>query len=234
MNRILPLLLLILLANTGFSQTKKPVIKDTIKGAIIKVHLTNRSQQPLKHEEIILASKDAKKTYNLYTNNEGDASVKVEPGHNYIIKLKTIEDTTVYGNIDVPALEANESFPEPFSLNMTYEPAKHYVFHHLEFDNASAVLKAASYKELEQLVEYMQHKPEINIAINGHTDNVGKEQANKLLSQQRADAVKYFLISKGIAENRITTQGFGATQPIADNSTEEGRQKNRRTELRIL
>ena len=217
-----------------FSQNKNVATPLPEKKGIIKLHLTNRSKQPLKHEEILLIAKNSKKYYSLFTDNDGIATAKVDPGYNYIIELKTIADTTVYGNIEVPALGENEYFPSPFSIDMTYEAPKQYIFHHLEFDNGSAVLKAASYKELEQLVEYMQHKPEIKVDINGHTDNVGKEQANKILSQQRADAVKYFLISKGIAENRINTQGFGASQPIADNSTEEGRQKNRRTELRIL
>jgi len=234
MKRIIFLFVPILLTSISFSQTKKPVLKDTVKGAIIKVHLTNRAQQPLKHEEVILAAKDAKKNYSLITNNDGDASLKVEPGHNYIIKLKTIEDTTVYGNIEVPALEANESYPEPFSLNMTYEPAKHYVFHHLEFDINSAMIKRESYAELDQLVEYMQYKPEIIVEINGHTDNVGKEEANKILSQQRADAVRNFLARKGIDKSRMKSKGFGASQPIADNATDEGKQKNRRTELKIL
>ncbi len=234
MKRIVLLFLLILITSISFSQSKKHAMNDTVKTAVIHLHLTNRSQQPLKHEEIILAAKDAKKIYSLYTGNDGTATVKVEPGHNYIIKLKTIEDTTIYGNIDVPALEANETYPEPFSLNMTYEPAKHYVFHHLEFDINSAIIKIASYKELDQLVEYMQHKPEITVEINGHTDNVGKEDANMLLSQKRADAVKYYLIKKGIENKRMKTQGFGSSLPIADNATDEGKQKNRRTELKIL
>jgi hypothetical protein len=117
---------------------------------------------------------------------------------------------------------------------MVYEPAKAYTFHHLEFDVAKATVKKESYKELDQLVEYMQRKTAATIEIAGHTDNVGNDDDNKKLSQQRADAVKNYLIQKGIAASRMKTQGFGSLQPIADNSTAAGKQKNRRTTLKIM
>lgn len=117
---------------------------------------------------------------------------------------------------------------------MVYEPARAYTFHHLEFDIAKSSIKKDSYKELDQLVEYMQRKTAATIEITGHTDNVGNDDDNKKLSQQRADAVKNYLIQKGVNASRMKTQGFGSLQPIADNSTEIGRQKNRRTELKIL
>ena len=108
-----------------------------------------------------------------------------------------------------------------------------YTFHSLEFDIAKATVKSSSYKELDLLVEYLQRKTAVTIEITGHTDNIGNENDNLVLSKQRADAVKNYVIKKGIAASRIKTFGLGATQPIADNSTTEGRQKNRRTELKF-
>jgi len=73
----------------------------------------------------------------------------------------------------------------------------------------------------------------MKLAIDGYTDNVGKEDLNQKLSENRADAVKPYFESKGIAESRITAAGHGASMPIADNKTAAGRQKNRRVELKL-
>lgn len=215
---------------TAISQSKT----DSTKKAILQVHLTNSKQQALDKEEIIISSSSKKKNYRIITNQQGNGSAIVDPGYIYIIQLKTIGDTTTYGKIEIDALGPNEFYKDPFNLDMVYEPARAYTFHHLEFDIAKSSIKKDSYKELDQLVEYMQRKTAATIEITGHTDNVGNDDDNKKLSHQRADAVKNYLVEKGIAAARIKTQGFGAMQPIADNSTEIGRQKNRRTELKIL
>jgi outer membrane protein OmpA-like peptidoglycan-associated protein len=84
---------------------------------------------------------------------------------------------------------------------------------------------------LNILLEYLQNNTDKTIQISGHTDNTGKETDNLLLSENRAKAVADFLISKGIAKNRITTNGYGSSKPIADNNTEDGKQRNRRVEF---
>ena len=80
----------------------------------------------------------------------------------------------------------------------------------------------------------MKENPGLHIQINGHTDNSGKAADNKTLSENRAKAVTNYLISKGIAQGRLTSKGFGDTQPVADNASPEGRAKNRRTELSVV
>lgn len=81
----------------------------------------------------------------------------------------------------------------------------------------------------DELVAY----PEIKVELGGHTDARGSEEYNQRLSEKRAEAVKQFLIGKGVAAERMTSVGFGETKPVADNETDEGRELNRRTELRI-
>jgi OOP family OmpA-OmpF porin len=76
--------------------------------------------------------------------------------------------------------------------------------------------------------------PDVKIEIQGHTDNIGSDKHNQILSLQRAETVKYYLIAKGVAANRLTTVGYGKTRPIADNKTEQGRGINRRIELKII
>ena len=213
MKKYLLLVVLSAIYSISFAQTKK----NSTKKAVIEIHLTNSKQKPLPNEEIIIAASARKKNYRAITDAKGAATISVEPGDNYIIKLKTIGDTTTYGNIEIDPLTANQFYKSPFNIDMISEPAKAYTFHHLEFDIAKATLKNNSYKELEQLVEFMQRKTTVTIEITGHTDNVGNDADNKKLSQQRADAVKNYLVQKGINANRMKTFGYGALQKIDNN-----------------
>jgi outer membrane protein OmpA-like peptidoglycan-associated protein len=79
----------------------------------------------------------------------------------------------------------------------------------------------------------MKENPEMKLAIDGHTDNVGKDELNQKLSDNRAASVRTYLVSKGVDESRITSAGHGETMPIADNKTAAGRTKNRRVELKL-
>jgi outer membrane protein OmpA-like peptidoglycan-associated protein len=107
-------------------------------------------------------------------------------------------------------------------------------FDDLEFVPGSAVIKDASNSSLNDLAGLMLKKPEWKIQISGHTDNVGNDQANLILSKKRAEAVKAYLVSKNVQADRVKTLFFGKTKPIASNDTEEGRQKNRRVEMKII
>jgi OOP family OmpA-OmpF porin len=102
------------------------------------------------------------------------------------------------------------------------------------FDFDKAVLKPEGKAKLDDLVAKLKAvNLEVIIAI-GHTDNIGTKEYNQKLSVRRAEAVKAYLVSKGIEPNRIYTEGKGLTQPIADNRTAEGRAKNRRVEIEVV
>ena len=95
-------------------------------------------------------------------------------------------------------------------------------------------LEKSSVGELERIFLFLAQNPKVRIEISGHTDNVGSAPYNKTLSENRARAVADYLIRKGIDASRIEAAGYGFDRPVADNQTEEGRAKNRRTELKIL
>ena len=102
------------------------------------------------------------------------------------------------------------------------------------FDVSKYELLPASYAELDRLVGWMKDYPTMEIGLEGHTDIVGDKDANMQLSKDRVNEVKKYLVSKGIATNRITATGFGATKPIVAKGTDEERKVNRRVEFVIV
>jgi outer membrane protein OmpA-like peptidoglycan-associated protein len=101
------------------------------------------------------------------------------------------------------------------------------------FDSGKWDLRPESFPELDRLADFMRTNPSLEIHIGGHTDDVGKDADNHLLSHRRADAVRVYVQSKGIEERRLSSEGYGETKPVADNATDEGRQLNRRVEFTI-
>ncbi len=104
----------------------------------------------------------------------------------------------------------------------------------LKFDTGKATIQATGQQVLANLASVISKYPENRIAISGHTDNAGNASSNQSLSQQRADAVQFFLLKKGVAAKSVTSStGFGQTRPKYDNKTAAGKAANRRVELAI-
>jgi outer membrane protein OmpA-like peptidoglycan-associated protein len=101
----------------------------------------------------------------------------------------------------------------------------------IEFDTGKATIKPQSEKVLGDVLSLLQAQPDWKMKIEGHTDSTGTKAGNQILSQQRAAAVVAWLAQNGIAQARLTAAGLGDSKPIADNSTEQGRARNRRVEL---
>lgn len=102
---------------------------------------------------------------------------------------------------------------------------------YINFDTGKSVIRDISKPIIEQIVQMMKSNPDLKIGVEGHTDNVGTPASNKTLSEARAKSVVSAIVSQGISADRLSPAGFGQDKPIADNTTEEGRAKNRRVEL---
>lgn len=105
---------------------------------------------------------------------------------------------------------------------------------HLTFSQGKAQIDPRSFQELDDVVKMMKDNQKIVIQLEGHTDNLGNAKANVELSQQRVDAVKRYLVSKGVSRKRVKTKAFGGTKLLTTDTSPEGRNANRRVELRIL
>lgn len=125
---------------------------------------------------------------------------------------------------------ANQGCPEikeEVRKQVAYNAARVY------FVTGSYKLSSKSNPALDNMVKLLQDDANLKLSIEGHTDNVGKDEFNQTLSENRAASVKQYLVNKGVDESRLTAQGFGETQPVVDNNTAAGRAKNRRVVMTV-
>ncbi len=108
-----------------------------------------------------------------------------------------------------------------------------YVIKDILFASNSYEITAESQQVIDAFIDYLNQYPKIRCTIEGHTDNIGTEEDNQTLSENRAKAVAEYIMKNRIRQDRIQYKGYGAKNPVADNNTEEGRKKNRRTVFKI-
>jgi outer membrane protein OmpA-like peptidoglycan-associated protein len=134
-----------------------------------------------------------------------------------------------------PPLEirADRGAPPPARVVLTESSIK--ITDKVQFEFGSAQLLEVSFPLLDDVAKVLVDNPQIeSLQVEGHTDDVGGDSANKKLSQSRAESVKKYLTSKGVAAKRLVAKGFGEEKPLVDNTTPENRDANRRVEFNIL
>lgn len=164
---------------------------------------------------------------------DGSFLVSLPPGKNYALNVSKNGYLFYSENF---SLKKNAG-SEPQRLEAPLTPIKAgatMVLKNIFFETGKFELEASSKAELNKLFLFLEANESLKVEFDGHTDNQGNESANKVLSKNRAEAVKKYMLDKGIDPTRITAKGYGSSTPIASNDTEEGRQQNRRTEFRIL
>lgn len=183
-------------------------------------------------------------TVELTDNNNDVVLMRVQTDElgEYFITLPTGKDYTFTVNrkgylfySELYALSKKEA-DSVYKKDITLKPVKlneSFVFNNILFASNSFALPENGLAELSQLIQVLNDNPTLKVEISGHTDNTGNTKDNLTLSANRAKAIVDYLMSKGIHAERLSYKGYGDTQPIADNNTEEGRSKNRRTSFTV-
>ncbi len=213
-------------------------IEATETEAAMRLFVVNPDTGPIEGIVIKMTAPDGTAYFTGETDSVGYAEVLVPAGQRYDIEYLSLGRRNTTASVDVP-----EGPRQDIRLTMRYrrirperpqpqqpEAEEHFVLDGVLFDSNRATLQEESFPRLDRVVEYMTHRPASRIRIAGHTDNVGNARRNQRLSEQRAEAVRAYLVAHGIDESRIEAVGFGDQQPVASNDTEEGRAQNRRIE----
>lgn len=162
----------------------------------------------------------------------GEYQIVLPYGEYYGYQAQAKNFLSISENIDLRKIEEYTEIEQNLYL-VPIEVGEFIVLNNVFFKPARAEILPESYSELDRIVKTLKDNPKIEIELAGHTENRGNKQKLIELSEKRVEAVKKYLIKKGISKSRITGQGYGPDKPIASNSTPEGRRKNRRVEFKI-
>lgn len=174
------------------------------------------------------------KVIETFTTNSatGKFIITLASGKNYGIAVKAEGYLFHSENFDIPEGSADNLVNKVIELKNIAVGSK-IALRNIFFDTGKSTLRPESNSELDRLLKLMKDVPSLKIEISGHTDNTGSASLNATLSQDRAQAVVNYLVSKGIAKDRMIAMGYGSSKPVASNGTASGRQENRRTEFEI-
>jgi OOP family OmpA-OmpF porin len=170
--------------------------------------------------------------YKAVYNTFGNLMVRMYPAlmPGYLPYEKAVDKSFLLSVIsNHPELLEGKAIETQYAGEITSEVSSRS--YHIEFETGSAVVRPASYKMLDEIFESAVVAEGLKLGIYGHTDNNGPDEVNQPLSEKRAAAVKDYMLSKGLAVNRIETKGYGSSKPVADNTTVDGRGRNRRVEI---
>ena len=209
----------------------RPLIVTYVKGIVYNSE--NKNKLKAKFELIDLETSEV--IIQSYSNEgSGEYLVCLPINKNYALNVSKEGYLFYSANFSLKNL-ADPS--QPYQLNVPLQPlkvGKTVILKNIFFDTDLYDLKSESIAELEKLVKFLKDNPTLKIEISGHTDNVGSNEHNTLLSQNRAKAVYEYLIEKSISKDRLTYKGYSFSNPIDTNETEDGRANNRRTEFKII
>lgn len=202
--------------------------------APVDVIITDFKKNPSPYEIIVFRSVGTGEEFKGVSNEKGQFSLRLPAGDKYEIFIMGFKDSTSYNIMEIPELKENAYYKNPFKVEIQFEPSRTFVLEDCNFETGKAILSPESYAVIDELIAFMKRKLDTRIEIGGHTDNVGSAASNLKLSEERALAVKSYMVARGVDPARLEAKGYGMSVPVADNKTEEGRAINRRTEVTIL
>ncbi|MDR6943256.1 OmpA family protein [Mucilaginibacter pocheonensis] len=208
----------------------RPHMVTYVKGSVRDA----QNNQPLEAAVEIIDLQSNQPVYQDYSStDDGNFLATITSGKNYGLNISKNGYLFYSENFSLIGYKTKN----PFNISVSLSPIEvgnKVILKNIFFDTNKFDLEAESKAELIKLIEFLTVNPVVHIEISGHTDNVGADQINQTLSENRAKSVYQYLITNGIAATRLVYKGYGKTQPIAPNDTEENRAKNRRTEFKII
>lgn len=226
MKTILLIFLSLAIGVAGWAQKLEP--SETM--ALVKVKVVNNTNEPSSGDKVTFVSEKSEEDFAGVSDESGSFEILLPKGDDYKVKFQSFGGFEDYAKLPIPDTNALVFF----EFTIKYELPKVYKLENVYFESARSQLKPASFPSLDNLAELMVNKTSLVIEVGGHTDDVGDEAYNQELSQQRAQAVKNYLVKKGVDAERVKAVGYGESKPVVPNDTPEGRQQNRRTEVKIL
>ena len=196
--------------------------------------LNSKTNKPISAKIIYESLPSGREIGIAYSNKiSGEYKIALPKGNKYGFLASAKGFISENENIDLRKLESYEELKKDLYLS-PIEVGETVRLNNIFFKYNSSELLSESFPELNRIMDVMNEYPSIKILIAGHTDNVGNDGFNTQLSLNRAQAVKDYLISKSIDAKRLIVKGYGKKKPLADNNSDEGRQKNRRVEFTII
>lgn len=219
----------------GYDSWSLPFFQKSYDEAILAAGGVKIFDEKVSNEEIERIKNEAK-----YFGEAGSIDYWNEPVRTYVIRRAGGDDVYIQLSGNTAGGKVQILQKEPFKQTITMIKAdqiqkdlteKGKSVLHINFDTDKATLKTDGIQAVGEIANALNADKNLKIAINGYTDNTGDEKHNLQLSKQRAETVKNELVKAGIATNRLSSEGFGQSNPIADNNSEEGKAQNRRVEL---
>ena len=203
------------------------------KSAPLLVRVMNNVKQPIIYDKIIFQGRKNKTIIEGITGVNGSFRTQLPAGDIYDVRIDAIGQQLEYNSIEIPRLLDNAEYGV-MELFILYDMPEMFTLSNLQFETGKSTIKPSSYTSLNQLADFLIRKKTQKILIAGHTDNVGEPVSNNMLSLDRAETVKKYLMNKGVPIELLKAKGYGDSKPIADNNIESGRAINRRTEIHIV
>lgn len=211
-------------------EADRPKTVTYVKGMVTDA----KTKEPLEAAVEIIDLEKNQPVYRNYSSTSGDFLATLTAGKNYGLTIS--KNGYLFYSANLPLMDKS-SASKPFVIEVSMHPVEvggRMILANIFFDTNRFDLKPESMSELQKLIDFMALNPTVRIQISGHTDDVGNDQMNQTLSENRAKSVYQFLVNHQVPAARLSYKGYGKTQPIVPNNSDENRAQNRRTEFVII
>ena len=220
---------LLYFATLGNAQNAKPKESEAIFVCLV----TDLDKIPEENATVILKSEDKTISKQGVTDVDGRFVMIVPKGKKYNVTVKKFSFDFKFVS-QVPNVKGSLEFVQNYVINMFLDFRRSYCLNNMYFDPGKFEIKQECTLAIDSLATIFKTNERFRAEIAGYTDDVGNDGENIRLSQRRADAIRDYLIKKGVPPHRVLAKGYGEKFPLASNGSEEGRARNRRTEVKVI